>query len=160
MAVTELKFQTEVELSKKPLKMDMLVVTKKPGTRITNETGRIFRRYNVIEYKNPNDSLTIDDFYKTIPFHSSQRSLSHAPPAYWGERFRPNMHRKHRLSSFCLLVQYSFSANIHIKPDASRTSPDQEHIKQDKSLHAEDDAAIFIGKWQLLLAAIHDPNHP
>ena len=27
--------------------------------------GRIFRRHNVIEYKSPDDGMTIDDFFKT-----------------------------------------------------------------------------------------------
>jgi hypothetical protein len=36
--------------------------------RIKNEIGHIMRTYNVIEYKSPEDALTIDDFYKTVGY--------------------------------------------------------------------------------------------
>lgn len=61
----DLEFQREVNLSKKPLEMDLLIIKKQPGVMLTNEIGHIFRRHNIIEYKNPNDSMTIDDFFKT-----------------------------------------------------------------------------------------------
>ena len=36
--------------------------------RIKNEIGHIMRTYNVIEYKSPEDALTIDDYYKTVGY--------------------------------------------------------------------------------------------
>ena len=36
--------------------------------QIQNEIGRIFRRHNVIEYKSPDDGMTIDDFFKTLGY--------------------------------------------------------------------------------------------
>ena len=35
---------------------------------LTNEIGKIFRRHNVIEYKSPDDGMTIDDFFKTMGY--------------------------------------------------------------------------------------------
>lgn len=36
--------------------------------RFTKNIGRIFRRYNIIEYKSPDDNLTINDFYKVYGY--------------------------------------------------------------------------------------------
>ena len=48
---------------------DGLVIIKKvKDLIIENPIGEIFRQYNVIEYKSPEDSITIDDFYKTIGY--------------------------------------------------------------------------------------------
>ena len=46
-----------------------LLVIKKEGTqRIRKNIGRIFRRYNIVEYKSPKDSLSVDDFYKVYGY--------------------------------------------------------------------------------------------
>lgn len=64
----ELVFQREVNLSKKPLQIDLLIIKKLIDVQLSNELGRIFRRYNVIEYKSPEDSLNIDDLFKTVGY--------------------------------------------------------------------------------------------
>lgn len=48
--------------------MDLLIIKKLTDTVIQNEIGRIFRRYNIIEYKGPDNGLSIDDFYKTLGY--------------------------------------------------------------------------------------------
>lgn len=71
----ELDFQCEYNLSKKPLQIDLLVVEKLDDVNIQNEIGRIFRRYNVIEYKSPGDGMTIDDFFKTVGYACIYKGL-------------------------------------------------------------------------------------
>ena len=71
----ELDFQREYNLSKKPLQIDLLVVEKLDEVSIQNEIGRIFRRYNVIEYKSPGDGMTIDDFFKTVGYACIYKGL-------------------------------------------------------------------------------------
>ena len=61
LEATELEFNIEYNLSKEPLRVDLLVIGKSDDIQLANEVGRIFRRYNVIEYKSPDDGLTIDD---------------------------------------------------------------------------------------------------
>ncbi|MBR5565666.1 MAG: hypothetical protein IKW08_05805, partial [Roseburia sp.] len=51
-----------------PLRVDMLVVKKKHDCEIKNEIGKIFGRYNLIEYKSPSDSLNYDVFLKGIAY--------------------------------------------------------------------------------------------
>ena len=71
----DLEFHREFNLSKEPLRMDLLIIKKLTDTVIQNEIGRIFRRYNVVEYKSPDDSLSIDDFYKTIGYACLYKGL-------------------------------------------------------------------------------------
>ncbi len=63
-----LEFEQELNLSNEPLRMDMLIIKKKTDEKIANPIGEIFRRYNVIEYKSPRDSLSIDSYYKAIGY--------------------------------------------------------------------------------------------
>ncbi|MBR4528922.1 MAG: hypothetical protein IKO80_01460 [Lachnospiraceae bacterium] len=63
-----LTFDPEHQLSKEPLCMDMLIIKKDPEAVIDVDIGRIFRGHNIVEYKSPADSLSIDDLYKTIGY--------------------------------------------------------------------------------------------
>ena len=64
----ELEFHREYNLSKKPLQIDLLIIEKLNDVQIQNELGAIFRRYNIMEYKSPEDKLNIDIFFKTIGY--------------------------------------------------------------------------------------------
>ena len=46
-----LRFYAEYNLTRKPLQIDVLVVRKETGRVIQKNIGRIFRQYNVVEYK-------------------------------------------------------------------------------------------------------------
>jgi len=64
----DLEFAEEIILNTLPLRVDMLVVKKKHDCEIKNEIGKIFGRYNLIEYKSPSDSLNYDVFLKGIAY--------------------------------------------------------------------------------------------
>ena len=64
----KLKFQNEYALSKKPMLIDILAIRKKAGEKIHKNIGRIFRTYNLIEYKSPKDYMSVDDFYKVYGY--------------------------------------------------------------------------------------------
>ncbi|HIX68466.1 MAG TPA: hypothetical protein H9735_10170 [Candidatus Anaerostipes excrementavium] len=58
--------------------IDVLVIKKQTELPIRKNIGRIFRRYNVIEYKSPEDYIGIDDFYKVFAyayFYKSEKSI-------------------------------------------------------------------------------------
>ena len=61
--------QQEYNLSKEPIRIDLLI-SRTDGNfrRFNNEIGHIMKTYNIIEYKSPEDSLNIDDYYKTIGY--------------------------------------------------------------------------------------------
>jgi hypothetical protein len=71
----DLEFQREFSLSKEPLRIDLLIIKKLKNVQLENEIGHIFRTYNVIEYKSPEDGLTIDDFGKVLGYTSLYKSL-------------------------------------------------------------------------------------
>lgn len=58
-----LLFESEHTLGTKPKQIDVLIIKKFKNTPIQKNIGRIFRKYNIIEYKSPTDYLSIDDFY-------------------------------------------------------------------------------------------------
>lgn len=62
-----LEFESEHMLTKKPMQIDVLIKNDK-HVKIRKNIGRIFRQYNIIEYKSPKDDLNIDDFYKTYAY--------------------------------------------------------------------------------------------
>lgn len=60
---SELIYNNEYQLGTKPKQIDVIVLKKKDDYQIRKNIGRIFRKYNIIEYKSPSDYLSIDDFY-------------------------------------------------------------------------------------------------
>lgn len=70
-----LEFETEHELSRKPLRIDMLIIRVKEDVEIRNSIGAFFRKHNIIEYKSPHDKLNIDDLYKIIGYAGIYKSL-------------------------------------------------------------------------------------
>ena len=62
-----LEFDSEHLLSKKPMQIDVLVKNER-HVKIQKNIGRIFRQYNIVEYKSPEDDLNIDDFYKVYAY--------------------------------------------------------------------------------------------
>ena len=71
----DLEFQREYNLSKEPVRMDLLIIKKLSDVRIENELGHIFKKFNIVEYKNPDDALTIDDYYKTVGYACLYKGL-------------------------------------------------------------------------------------
>lgn len=57
----------EKNLSKEPIRID-LFVQGDGKEKVQNEIGHLFRKYNIIEYKSPEDGLSVDDFFKTLGY--------------------------------------------------------------------------------------------
>ena len=70
-----LSFETEHQLSKEPLRVDMLIIKKKTGAAIKSEIGRIFKGHNLFEVKGAGDSLNIDVYYKVLGYAAIYKSL-------------------------------------------------------------------------------------
>lgn len=58
-----LVFENEHQIGTKPKEIDVLIIKKNDDIPIQKNIGRIFRKYNIIEYKSPVDYLSVDDFY-------------------------------------------------------------------------------------------------
>ena len=63
-----LSFIREYQLTKGPLAADLLVIELMDRVQIENEIGKIFRKYNLFEFKSPDDGLSIDDYYKATAY--------------------------------------------------------------------------------------------
>jgi len=63
-----LEFENEHMLSSKPMQLDVLIIKKEKTRQIKKNIGRIFRTYNIVEYKSPDDYLSIDDYFKVYGY--------------------------------------------------------------------------------------------
>lgn len=63
-----LEYTSEYVLNTKPLQIDLLVIKKKSDIELKNEIGKIFRKYNICEYKSPDDSMNSNTFLKVLSY--------------------------------------------------------------------------------------------
>lgn len=61
-------FYKEYNLTDNPLRIDTLIIKVEPGRKIKKNIGRIFRQYNVIEYKGPKDYHGCNDFFRVMGY--------------------------------------------------------------------------------------------
>ncbi|MBQ2802455.1 MAG: 3-isopropylmalate dehydrogenase [Lachnospiraceae bacterium] len=61
-------FENEHQLGTKPKEIDVCIIKKHSSEAIKKNIGRIFRKYNIVEYKSPTDYFGIDDFYKVYGY--------------------------------------------------------------------------------------------
>ena len=63
-----LRYEREHNLGKMPLKIDFLVIRKKPNIVIKNDIGDFFLGDNIFEYKSPGDDVNAGTFYKALSY--------------------------------------------------------------------------------------------
>ena len=63
-----IEIEKEHHLTVEPPKIDFIIIKKDADVVIDNAFGRIFKCWNILEYKNPNDSLNIDVLWKCIGY--------------------------------------------------------------------------------------------
>ena len=73
----EMEYLQEHKLGEQPLRID-LVIIRHLTEALGDPIGSFFRKYNVTEYKSPEDGLTMDDFDKTHAYAYVFKSLSSA----------------------------------------------------------------------------------
>jgi len=66
----DLAIEAEVQLTTEPLRIDILIIKKKRDVVLKQNIAQIFRQYNIIEVKSPDDSATIATYDGT---HSHAR---------------------------------------------------------------------------------------
>lgn len=70
----DMEYLQEHELGDKPVRLDMLLL-KKESVPLKDPIGSFFKMHNVLDYKSPEDGLTIDDFYKAQGYALIYKSL-------------------------------------------------------------------------------------
>ena len=73
--------EREHPLTKESPRIDFVVIKKDAAVVIDNDIGRGFKRYNIIEYKNPDDVLNTDIIWKCIGYASLYKALGKSTDA-------------------------------------------------------------------------------
>jgi hypothetical protein len=63
-----LEFKYEHQLASKPLHIDLLTIKKPKDMVIDKNIARIFKAYNVLEYKSPEDYLSVNDYLRVYAY--------------------------------------------------------------------------------------------
>jgi hypothetical protein len=63
-----LDFEFERQLTKEPLRMDVLIIKNERNAVIGKNIASIFKRHNIVEYKSPGGYVSVDDFYKVYGY--------------------------------------------------------------------------------------------
>lgn len=77
-----LEFYPEKILNTAPLRIDLLILLVNGREKLKNPIGKAFGRYNVLEYKSPEDSMVIDDFYKVTAYAALYKGTSETANGY------------------------------------------------------------------------------
>jgi hypothetical protein len=63
-----LEFKYEYQLTTEPLRVDLLIIKKPRDLAIDKNIARIFRSDNIVEFKSPEDYLSVKDFLKVYAY--------------------------------------------------------------------------------------------
>ena len=58
----ELQFIPEYPLNTDPLRIDVVIIKKSQDVPIEKNIASIFQKENIVEYKSPNDYVSVNDF--------------------------------------------------------------------------------------------------
>ena len=72
----DLAFEAEHQLTTEPLRIDVLIIKKKRNVVLKKNIAQIFRQFNIIEYKSPDDTATVEDYHKTHAYARLYASLN------------------------------------------------------------------------------------
>jgi len=64
----DLQFTSEYQLNTKPLQIDVVIIKKSRDVTIEKNIASIFRKVNIVEYKSPDDYVSVGDFYKVYGY--------------------------------------------------------------------------------------------
>ena len=58
-----LQFISEYQLNTEPLRIDVIIIKKTADILFNKNIASIFRKVNILEYKSPDDYVSVKDFY-------------------------------------------------------------------------------------------------
>jgi hypothetical protein len=95
-----LEFYPEYQLTSEPLRIDCVVIKKPPDLVIEKNIAAIFREFNLLEYKSPDDYVSVEDFYKVYGYACLYSSLEKIPITSVTLSFIESRHPRKLLSHF------------------------------------------------------------
>jgi hypothetical protein len=63
-----LEFEAEHPLTEEPLRMDVLIIKKRRNVVIKKNIAAIFRAHNIVEFKSPDDNVSVNDLHKLYAY--------------------------------------------------------------------------------------------
>jgi hypothetical protein len=72
----DLQFIPEFPLNTQPLRIDVVIIKKSRDIAIEKNIASIFRKENILEYKSPDDYVSVGDFYKVYGYACLYSSLN------------------------------------------------------------------------------------
>ena len=75
----DLQFIFEFPLNTQPLKIDAVIIKKSRDIVIRKNIASIFRKENIVEYKSPDDYISVSDFYKVYGYACLYASFEKIP---------------------------------------------------------------------------------
>jgi len=72
----DLQFIPEYPLTTEPLRIDVVIIKKSRDVVIEKNIASIFRKENIVEYKSPDDYVSVNDFYKVYGYACLYQSLN------------------------------------------------------------------------------------
>jgi hypothetical protein len=73
---SSLEFKCEYQLTSEPLRIDLLIIKKPENVTIDKNIAAIFRSDNLLEYKSPEDSISVKDFLKVYAYAALYAAIS------------------------------------------------------------------------------------
>jgi len=73
-----LEFYPECQLTSEPLRIDCVIIKKKKTVAIGKNIAAMFRTWNLLEYKSPDDYVSVADFYKVYGYACLYASFTDA----------------------------------------------------------------------------------
>jgi hypothetical protein len=74
-----LEFHPEYQLTSEPLRIDCVIIKKAKDVVIKKNIAVIFRECNLVEYKSPDDYVSVADFYKVYGYACLYTSFNKVP---------------------------------------------------------------------------------
>jgi hypothetical protein len=71
----DLQFISEYQLTTEPLRVDLVIIKKSKDIVIKKNIASIFRKENIVEYKSPEDYVSIRDYYQVYGYACIYQSL-------------------------------------------------------------------------------------
>ena len=62
------EYKREYNLNSMSNRIDFLVIKEDSDIGVNEGIGKIFRKYNIFEYKSPNDQLNVDEYYVSMAY--------------------------------------------------------------------------------------------
>lgn len=92
----DFEYEDEHLIANRAQRIDLLIIKKIRTVRIVNEVGAIFDKYNIVEYKSPEDSLTLGDFYKVLGYTGIYLEELHRYDEYGRDAFTMTFVRRRK----------------------------------------------------------------